>query len=96
MATKEKWFHPETEDTGWHKDEPVGKRRVRILSAHKGDKVATGRSMVALANVTQDKETEKEARKDAEYFFRENAKCKRSRQTRRTAIRRKKWGRGGF
>ena len=39
------------------------------LNAHQGDKLATGRALQALANVTTDAQTAKLAKADAEYFF---------------------------
>lgn len=68
-----KWFKPGI-PMGWKKDMLVGERRQTALMAHKGDKLATARALNALANVTADKETEREARKDAQYFFRQYRK----------------------
>ena len=65
-----RWFHPKTR-TGWKKDMPVGKRRREVLSAHGGDSLAAARGLQQLANVTVDRDTKVEARKDALYFFKE-------------------------
>jgi len=72
---RKRWFRPSIE-TGWSKDLPMNLRRARTLRAHKQDKLATARSLNALANVTTDKRTERLARADAKYFFREHAKSK--------------------
>jgi len=53
----------------WHKDEPAEVRRANALKAHKGDELATARTLQALANVTTDPETSKLAKTDADYFF---------------------------
>lgn len=64
----EQFYHPNIE-TGWQKDMPGDKRRDLMLRSHKGDNLAAGRAMQALANVTTDQETKKSARKDALFFF---------------------------
>jgi len=70
----EKWFSP-GKHTGWKKSLPASTRRHRLLaSTDKRMKmrkryVQAGRRALALANVTQDTETEKRARADANYFF---------------------------
>jgi len=66
----ERWYEPGVE-TGWEKDMPTMKRRRLVLRAHKGDELASGRAMQALANVTTDRETKVRAGADASYFFRE-------------------------
>lgn len=76
MARKIKWFKPKKRKTGWSKFLPAKIRRARSLKAHKGDLLASGRSIQALANLTTDKRTERLARADARYFFREYAKTK--------------------
>lgn len=65
---KVKFFHPQVE-TGWHKDLDIKTRRELVLKAHKGDMLAAGRSMQALANVTKDKGTKLSAGADARYFY---------------------------
>jgi len=72
---RKRWFKPSIE-TGWSKDLPMNARRAKTLRAHKGDKLATARSLNALANVTTDKRTKQLARADAQHFFREYAKTK--------------------
>jgi hypothetical protein len=64
-----KWFKPSTIDTGWHKTDSQTKRRRAMLKAHKGDHLAAARSLVQLANINQDSETQRKARSDAKYFF---------------------------
>ena len=64
----ERWFEPSVR-TGWQKDMPMAKRRRLVKSAHKGDLLASARSMQALANVTTDRETRVKAQADANYFF---------------------------
>ncbi len=68
---KEKWFQPGVH-TGWDKDMSQEDRRQKVLEAHKGDNLAAGRSMMALANVTKDRETKLKAGNDALYFYREH------------------------
>jgi len=61
---------------GWRKDLPAGERRARAYRSRVSnysphDKyLSAGRALIALANVTQDRETRAAARSDAEYFFR--------------------------
>lgn len=81
---KDRWYEPGVE-TGWEKDMPQGERRGLVLKAHKGDILASARSMQALANVTTDRETKREARVDALHFFREHKS--RSRITKRRGVR---------
>ncbi len=76
MAKRERWFKPGVE-MGWKKDMPVKARRNKALKAHKGDNLATARALQSLANVTTDKETKRQARKDALYFFDQHSKRKR-------------------
>lgn len=68
------FFHPTVVNTGWHKDSPMSERRKAALKAHKQDYLATGRSLIALANVSQDRETKIQARKDGLYFLALHAK----------------------
>lgn len=73
---KQKWYHPKVE-TGWHAESPIHERRALVLKAHKGDNLAAGRSMQALANIqisspNGSKFAAEEATKDAEYFFRKH------------------------
>lgn len=63
-----KWYSPST-TMNWGKNMPVETRRRNALKAHKGDVLATARALQALANVTTDPATRREARKDAQYFF---------------------------
>lgn len=60
--------------TGWRKDLPADVRRRLVLKAHKGDLLAAGRSLQALANVTTDKRTKQLAGLDARFFFRKHKK----------------------
>jgi hypothetical protein len=66
----EKFYHPKVH-SGWHKNDSATTRRRKALHAHKGSKLATGRALQALANVTKDKVTAEKAALDARYFFRQ-------------------------
>lgn len=68
---KEKWFAP-TVTMDWTKDMLLKERRANALLAHGNNYLSTARALQALANVTTDKETKIEARKDAKYFFRKH------------------------
>jgi len=65
---RERWFEPQVE-TGWEKSQNQSVRRGKVLKAHNGDYLASGRAMQALANVTTDRETRKKARADAVHFM---------------------------
>jgi len=65
---RERWFEPQVE-TGWEKSQNQSVRRGKVLKAHNGDYLASGRAMQALANITTDRETRKKARADAVYFM---------------------------
>jgi hypothetical protein len=67
--TVKKWFKPETH-SGWEKQMDTRERRRLVLIAHDGDELSAARSLQALANVTQDKATKREAALDARFFFR--------------------------
>lgn len=69
----DKFFHPKVH-TGWSKNESLSGRRRKVLKAHKGDILASGRAMQALANVTTDHATKVQAQADANYFYRLNKK----------------------
>ncbi len=58
--------------TGWEKTLPADIRRGRVLRAHKGDLLASGRSLQALSNVSTDKRTKMLAGLDARFFFRKH------------------------
>ncbi len=75
MAKKKvsKFYHPKVK-TGWHKNQSLTYRRRLVLAAHKGNHLSAARAMQALANVTQDSATTREAKIDANYFFRMNEK----------------------
>ena len=62
------WFKPQV-SSGWHKTMPVTKRRELVFKAHKRDALASARSMMALHNITTDRETKKLSKQDAEYFY---------------------------
>jgi len=70
----QRWFKPERTLQGWSKDQDADTRMYHLLqSASKRGRgritrnslVSTIRALVALANVTKDKETEHKARTDA-------------------------------
>lgn len=69
-----KWFKPQ-KHTGWDKDQKPTTRRMLLMKSTDKRKplkeryLEAGRRAQALANVTQDKATEKDARADAKYFF---------------------------
>jgi len=64
----EKWYAPRTK-MNWSKDMAVNTRRNNALRAHGGDALATARALQALANVTTDRETKREAGWDSAYFL---------------------------
>lgn len=70
----DEWFNPQ-DHTGWKKDNSPEYRRQKVLESTDKRKsmhnryLEAGRKMQALANVTQDKETEKTAKNDADHFF---------------------------
>lgn len=66
-----KFFKPSVH-TGWHKNDPLKSRRSKVLRAHKGNYLSAARSMQALANVSQDPATARQAGLDARYFYRMN------------------------
>ncbi len=66
--TREKWFAPRV-TTGWSKDLPQAKRIRLVVKAHKGDLLASARSLRALANVSTDRETKQKASADATILF---------------------------
>lgn len=65
------WFHPKTH-SGFRKYKTY-KENIRTLKRRYGDTkkglLHSARAMLALSNVTKDKETKKKARKLAEYFL---------------------------
>jgi hypothetical protein len=64
----QKWYVHGPE-MNWNKGMSTTTRRSNVLAAHKGDELATARSLQALANVTTDSETRSKANSDAEYFY---------------------------
>lgn len=70
----DEWFTPKGH-TGWSKEQSKDYRRRKVLDSTDKRKtwhnryVEAGRKMQYLTNVTQDKETERKAKKDADYFF---------------------------
>ena len=65
---EERWYKSHVE-TGWKKDLPEDTRRALMLKAQSGDYLASARALIALHNVTTDRETAVAARKDSNYFF---------------------------
>ena len=66
-----KWFtKAKKTHTGWQKEQSPEVRRARLLKSHKGDYLASARSIQAVANVTKDSATRSKARADAKYLFR--------------------------
>ena len=72
---KERWFQP-GKATGWRHNDNAEKRRRTVLRSRHGDNLASGRALLALANVNKgrNRETYKKARTDADYFFRQYRK----------------------
>jgi hypothetical protein len=70
---KGNWWH-KVPDTGWGKEIKASVRRQRMLKAHGYDLRAAGKAMNSLANVTKDKASQRAARADAHYFFRQQEK----------------------
>jgi len=64
----ERWYEPGVK-TGWEKGQSESVRRTKVLRAHKGDKLASARSMQSLSNVSTDAKTKREAKRDADYFY---------------------------
>jgi len=64
-----KWFKP-GEPLNWSKEDSQKRRRINALKSRHGDYLATGRALLALANITKDSETRRKAKSDSEYFFR--------------------------
>jgi len=73
---RERWFAPSI-STGWSKLLPQAKRIKLTVQAHKGDLLASARSLRALANVSTDRETKKKASADAAMLFARYKKQKR-------------------
>lgn len=69
------FYHPKVK-TGWEAGMPMEERRRKVLGAHKGDALASGRGMIALSNVQHriNPDVAKKARSDADYFFRMHQK----------------------
>ena len=70
---RERWYEPGPK-MNWEKGMAVSKRRSNALKAHRGSELSTARALQALANVTTDRATKREAKKDADYFFKLHAK----------------------
>ena len=76
-----KWFKKAVEKRppytlgGWSKGQSAKTRRRKALASRpktlslKNRRLSAGRALIALANVTKDKPTEKKAKADAKYFF---------------------------
>lgn len=78
------WFQKAIAETGslnlggWKKTMPRAERRLHAYASHKNASntvhdasLSTARALQALANVTQDKDTKKKAKSDADYFFKQ-------------------------
>ena len=70
---REKWYEPGVK-MNWEKGMSVSKRRSNALKAHRGSELSTARALQSLANVTTDRATKREAKRDADYFFKLHAK----------------------
>lgn len=71
-----KWFHPTGTLSNWHKIESIQERRADAWKSHGGDPLRIARALMALSNVTKDKETKRKAREDARFFYAENRKTR--------------------
>lgn len=58
-----KWYNPRVH-TGWRKGDPATTRRRRALLAHGTNRLAAGRALIALSNVSTDPATKKLSRID--------------------------------
>jgi hypothetical protein len=63
-----KWFEA-GRSLGWHKDDSQQTRRRAALKSRRGNYLKTARALQSISNVTQDRETARKAKADAEYFF---------------------------
>lgn len=63
-----RWYEPKVH-TGWSKDLSQKVRIAKVVRAHKGDLLASARSLQALANVTTDATTKRLARADARVLY---------------------------
>lgn len=55
--------------TNWHKNDSQTKRRRAVLSSRHGDYLASYRALDQLAKISQDNETARKSRQDANYFL---------------------------
>lgn len=67
---KDRWFAPSVH-SGWKAEQSPTYRRRLVLHAHKGDVLASGRSMLALSNVQKriNPAVSAKAKADSNYFF---------------------------
>ena len=70
---KKRWYKPGAK-MYWSKEKPVSIRRYNALKAHRGSELATARALQALSNVSTDKATKREAKRDADYFSKLHAR----------------------
>jgi hypothetical protein len=68
-----KWFHA-GKALHWDKRDSLTTRRRNALKSRNGNYLKTGRALQALANVSKDPATKREAGVDARYFFKKNEK----------------------
>lgn len=73
---KKKWFEPSGKSLGWSKGDGQAKRRTAALASRKGNHLRAAKALMALANVTTDRETERKSRADALYFYRQHKRHK--------------------
>ena len=64
-----RWFPIRKTHTGWSKGLSQRARIARVVKAHKGDLLASARSLTALSNVTTDLVTKTLARRDAQVLY---------------------------
>lgn len=65
---KVKWF-TSGKPLNWKASESQIQRRKAALASRKGKILPTARALLALSNVTRDKDTSRKAKTDAQYFF---------------------------
>ena len=70
MPKKKKvaWFKP-GKPLNWKASESSTQRRKAALASRNGKLLSAARALLALSNVTRDKDTSRKAKTDAQFFF---------------------------
>lgn len=68
MPKTKRWFKA-GRPLNWSKDDGQARRRRNALNSRHGNLLKTARALMALSNVTQDRETKRKAKADALYFY---------------------------